>query len=525
MTDQLTAELGKVQKDTAPPLARRVQEILDGLDLDRAGYEAFAELLRDELAALFLDGAQAAAEQVPGAPPVPPGTAVPIAVAPAGPLELRIGVDAFAQVNEAAVEYARQRSAEMVGMRWVDGQLVPNPNAVWRIDESTREMLRADVTRALQEGWSNDRLAQALERTYAFSEARAETVARTETARADVEGTLEGYEALGVERKQWLTAPMCCDACADLDGKTTGLKGTFPGGVHAPPLHPNCFSGDTVVAAEGVTAYFKRWFRGEVVVIHAAGLDDITVTPNHPVLTARGWVAAGSLKVGDELVQCLDPRAALAGSDPDHDYIEARFEQVAGAALVAGGVAAGAVPVAPEHFHGDGIADTEVDVVRPAGALADDGAQGQQGFPHCALCGRELGQGEGALPTDGGVGQGLGAAPRAADRIVGGGDEPGALRGGGAGEAGMHGGAVVTNRQAHPLPAVAQGAAVATDAPSYVHARLAGHVAAVKVTGLVRSEYNGHVYNLSTTTGWYIAGGIVAHNCRCDVLPVLDDDE
>ena len=66
---------------------------------------------------------------------------------------------------------------------------------------------------------------------------------------------------------------------------------------------------------------------------------------------------------------------------------------------------------------------------------------------------------------------------------------------------------------------------MATDLPSYVNARLAGHVAAVKVTHLVRSEFDGHVYNLETEEGWYLVNGIVAHNCRCDVVPIIIDDE
>jgi hypothetical protein len=32
-----------------------------------------------------------------------------------------------------------------------------------------------------------------------------------------------------------------------------------------------------------------------------------------------------------------------------------------------------------------------------------------------------------------------------------------------------------------------------------------------------------HVYNLSTDTGWYLADGIVAHNCHCDYSPIYAD--
>ena len=122
----------------------------------------------------------------------------------------------------------------------MDGELVPNPDAKWRIDEGTREMLRGDVRRALQEGWSNDQVADAIAESYAFSDERASVIARTETARADGEGNLTGYRELGVEKKQWITAPACCDACHELDRLVVGINAEFPGGVQGTPLHPNC---------------------------------------------------------------------------------------------------------------------------------------------------------------------------------------------------------------------------------------------------------------------------------------------
>jgi hypothetical protein len=56
---------------------------------------------------------------------------------------------------------------------------------------------------------------------------------------------MEAYEQSGVvEQKQWLTAPDCCDRCAELDGKVVGLEEEFfdddYGDGTEPPLHPNC---------------------------------------------------------------------------------------------------------------------------------------------------------------------------------------------------------------------------------------------------------------------------------------------
>lgn len=146
-------------------------------------------------------------------------------------------------VNEHAVEWARARSAELVGMKYdQDGNLVENPNAEWRIDEATRELIRGDVGNALDNGWSNDRLATELENSYAFSADRSEMIARTETAFGDVQGNLIGWRDSGlVVGKEWITGAGCCDLCDELDGVVVGIDDDFPNdGGDAPPLHPNC---------------------------------------------------------------------------------------------------------------------------------------------------------------------------------------------------------------------------------------------------------------------------------------------
>ena len=164
-----------------------------------------------------------------------------------GLLQLKIdeaSMDAMlSQVNEKAVEFARQRAAELVGKQIRNGQVVDNPNADYSVTEATRAMIRADITQAMEEGWSNDALAEVLQDNYAFSELRAESIARTETAIADVEGNVMAYEDTGlVGGKEWLTAPGCCPACAELDGKIVPLDGYFVPGSYRKnvPLHPGC---------------------------------------------------------------------------------------------------------------------------------------------------------------------------------------------------------------------------------------------------------------------------------------------
>lgn len=152
--------------------------------------------------------------------------------------------DMLNQVNERAVDFAKRHGAELVGMQIDDaGNLVTNPNPDFAITDSTRDMLRESVAQAIEEGWSNDRLTDAIVNNHAFSDDRAELIARTETAIADIEGNAIAYdESELVGGEKWLTAPGCCPKCALLNGKIIKIGGSFVKGGYRklPPLHPRC---------------------------------------------------------------------------------------------------------------------------------------------------------------------------------------------------------------------------------------------------------------------------------------------
>jgi SPP1 gp7 family putative phage head morphogenesis protein len=211
------------------------QDELDALDailagLDFAGWAALAGDIQPLLDEIVSDGSYAAFGQVG--------------------VDVTTDPEALAMVNSQALDYARERSAEMVGKRRnLAGDLVDNPDAEWRIDDSTREFLRADVGQALADGWSNDKLASTIADSYAFSDDRAMTIARTETQMAANTGAVNGYKASGVvDGKQWLTAEDdlvsedCVEngAAGDNGDGVIGLDEDFPSGDDAPPAHPNC---------------------------------------------------------------------------------------------------------------------------------------------------------------------------------------------------------------------------------------------------------------------------------------------
>jgi hypothetical protein len=126
-----------------------------------------------------------------------------------------------------------------------------------KVNVTTQRALRSELVRGTQAGDSFDDLAVRINRVFeAASNARARTIARTESVRASNFGALEGMQQGGIEQKQWLSArdERAREAHAPgsgLDGVTipigaefvdpiNGSRGMHPGAFPAPESSINC---------------------------------------------------------------------------------------------------------------------------------------------------------------------------------------------------------------------------------------------------------------------------------------------
>lgn len=165
-----------------------------------------------------------------------------------GAQELADGLDVeskveFSVLNENALKYARKRAAEMVGKRWVGGELVENPDARWAITETTRDVLRNIIEDAFTQGQTPAQLAASIERTGVFGSTRADLIASTEMSRAVSQGSLSTAKEVGAIGKGWETSGDHDhdDECDDneADG-VIGIDEDFSSGDDASPGHPGC---------------------------------------------------------------------------------------------------------------------------------------------------------------------------------------------------------------------------------------------------------------------------------------------
>jgi len=494
-------------------VAATVDRIMAGLDMSR--WATLIDPTEEALARIYQDGTVVAFQQIDFAP-----------------------TDKMTSLmSERAKAYAEKRSADLVGMKnigtkanpeWVVNKGFQEDGTAWAITDTTRTNVQKIVTESIENNHSVNELRQTLMDSESFSAYRAEMVARTELAFADVAGNMDAYRHSGiVTGKEWILGSEHdddddCDANADAG--VIGLDDAFPSGTDAPPDHPNCLIEGAVVAAAGVTKHFKRWFGGEVVTLSIAGMDDLTITPNHPVLTDAGWIAAGHLKQGDNLLFCNRPSEVAAFLDPDDHYVETRIEQIADTLLVAGGMSTYSVPASAEAFHGDGTIDGEVEVVNTTGFLVDDG----EALADQRIIDVLLSVGHGApstLDTEGAACEVVHGSLHATNSIMGSGSA--SLTGIRRNASGLDdvGITPVANSQTQLVETIPEGGAMAPDSPSNITSRLAGLVRLVKLDNISRGKYLGHVYNLQTKDSFYVAHNLIVHNCVCDVLPVLMDQE
>lgn len=471
------------------------------------------------------------------------------------------------KMTAAASDYAGNRAAELVGRKLVDGELVDNPG--WSIPSATRDMLRSTITEAMEQGASNDDLAKAIMESDAFSRTRAETIARTETAMADTNGQRAGWRASGVVGGQeWVASENCCDDCQDLDGTVVGIDEGFPGGADV-PLHPNCLPGDALVLASGITAVSERPFEGNVIIISTASGKRLTCTPNHPILTPDGWMAARLLNIGGHVVSSgLVDRVSIPCAGYDTQYVPSRIEDVAKAFRRSRQVSSVEVPVSAPDFHGDGEG-SQIAVIWANGFLVRDGdaALAQHPRKRDFILGdveAALHDGAGTLdllshgrnPASCGlVGGGRLGAPLVSGKTLGP-DQTGSTcgaslnavtcenaRDSGAQDAEalrhakfgnttavqLHNSVLIGDRSRSDLDsALLQGATYhGSRDPSFPCDLSNIHAAKIFVDTVVdidRVRFSGHVFNLDTESGFYIADGIVTHNCECAILPVLPED-
>ena len=128
------------------------------------------------------------------------------------------------------------------GQKWADAHA---GDMIEGLSDTTRDRVRDMIAGGLKDGLSFGDIADKLQDSWAFSDARADLIAVTEAQIANGQGQLEGFKqakAAGVNlKKEWIPDPEPCEDCqANADQGPIDVEDDFQSGDDAEPAHPNC---------------------------------------------------------------------------------------------------------------------------------------------------------------------------------------------------------------------------------------------------------------------------------------------
>ena len=129
---------------------------------------------------------------------------------------------------EVAIDWAQKHGAKLVT----------------QMDEETKKQLADVVAKGIKDKRGVDGIGRDIRREIQqMSIRRGKLIARTETASALSQGSLDAMKDMGVEGKEWVTAgdDRVSDECqANEDQGVIPVNQAFTSGAMAPPQHPDC---------------------------------------------------------------------------------------------------------------------------------------------------------------------------------------------------------------------------------------------------------------------------------------------
>lgn len=226
------------------------------------------------------------------------------------------------------------------------------------------------VMRSVQAGRDLSHISQELAKRYGITKRRAALISRDQNNKATSVISRVRQQELGITEAVWRHSHAGKEprpSHLKADGERYEIaKGMYLDGEWVWPGEKiNCLPGRSIISSnDGCRKLWRRWYCGELTVLVTESGETIEATPNHPILTQRGWVGIQAVNLGEYLV-----KASNQGVDRFNTNIQrnnSTFSQLFDAAslLVRPSAASGAA----FEFHGD-RSDEEVQTIDIEGLL------------------------------------------------------------------------------------------------------------------------------------------------------------
>jgi hypothetical protein len=392
--------------------------------------------------------------------------------------------------------------------------------------------IRRELTTGMLEGIGPTEMAKRInDRVDKIGITRAKLIARTETVLAHSQASLGEFQrastVIGEEiLVKWITAG------GNVRPKHVKRSGKiFTQAGYASRIgEPNCLVGDSMAfSPSNLERVFKRGYKGPIIHIETAKGDKLSCSPNHPILTMSGFVPAKELSLGGNILCCLMSDVANSIGANKNDVVSS-LEDKADSLALSGEISSG--PTRPLDFHGDGT-DGEIATIFTHRGLESNIGKAQKPKTICKKLFSWI-----YFRTKG-------FAFSSANKII-----VGALHAsdsimsrlclmvplGFSHAPPLHplGFALVSGFNAMPQENLVDCASTIPPSKSFRNSidgipgieKLKGHMFESHVKTIRRTnDFRGHIYNLQTEEGSYIAQNIIVGNCRCSGTPYIQSIE
>lgn len=269
------------------------------------------------------------------------------------------------------VEDSEKRANDIVNASFKNATF---SDRLWADMDSLRQSINVQVQRSLIRGLNPVEIARGF-MPQLRDEARkaryaTERLARTEMSRVLTDAQMDSFKANGYDEYMIICERTACPLCRPFDGQHFPLD-EMEVGYNASPFHPNCVLPDTTVFAPDAEKLIRSEYLGDIVEFATSDGTRLGVTPNHIVLTSRGWVRAKNLVKGDKIVRYCWNVGNSAHAEPTNHNGSVSIENLFTAVIEASGGSSCTVPSSSIDLKGDVVANSKIDIVNIDSELRD----------------------------------------------------------------------------------------------------------------------------------------------------------
>lgn len=403
---------------------------------------------------------------------------------------------------------------------WFDGNRFSD--RLWADKDALYGNLYRTLTQGIAQGLDLKGMSDLFRRSYNAGAYVVKRLLRTEFNRLQNECLMLSYRDNGAERYEYVAIldERTTETCEGLNGQTFAVKDAEVG-VNMPPMHPNCVLGDSIVFAPDAEKLIRSDYSGQIFKISTSDGRSLSVTPNHIMLTKRGWVRAKNLVKGDKVIRYLGWGEIAKVRPADYNGIPT-VENLFASLIESPSVPHAVMPSSPKHLKGDSAENGEIHIVGIDGLLGNEiDSPSLELLSDCPLIVTDK-MGEGALSGKRSVAEFLTCVGLAADGRMSGGSVSGIFLGGSLGHHQLVGLRHPSDYDARLLKSSFNDAVGNAEGLGDFINAIPKFVSFDDIVDIEIGYFSGHVYDISSMSTLYICNGYITSNCRSSTIPVWE---